>query len=232
MMKPIRLSVLEDNISYHFKDKDLLLLAMTHSSYANEHRIEKLYNNERLEFLGDAVLEIITSDYLFKTYPKHHEGDLTKMRASIVCEQTLALAAGDIELGSYIMLGKGEEKTGGRHRASVVSDAMEALIGALYSDGGLECAKTFIVKYILKDIKNKQLFYDSKTILQEIVQSDYTGELVYVVVGEKGPDHDKRFIVEARVGDKPIGMGQGRTKKAAEQEAAYNALMKTQPIKD
>ncbi len=226
-MQSEHLHKLEAAIGYTFKDFKLLVMSMTHSSYANEHHIDKLYNNERLEFLGDAVLEIITSDYLFSTYPKHHEGDLTKMRASIVCEQTLALAANDISLGEFIMLGKGEEKTGGRGRASVVSDAMEALIGALYLDGGIDSAKDFIVKYILKDIKNKQLFYDSKTILQEIVQSDYTGELAYVVVGEKGPDHDKRFIVEAKVGDKTIGTGQGRTKKAAEQEAAYNALMKT-----
>ncbi len=226
-MESEHLHKLETAIGYTFKDFKLLVMSMTHSSYANEHHIDKLYNNERLEFLGDAVLEIITSDYLFSAYPKHHEGDLTKMRASIVCEQTLAIAAGDISLGEYIMLGKGEEKTGGRGRASVVSDAMEALIGALYLDGGIECAKDFIVRYILKDIKNKQLFYDSKTILQEIVQSDYSGELSYVVVGEKGPDHDKRFIVEARVGEKAIGTGHGRTKKAAEQEAAYNALMKT-----
>ena len=231
-MQSEHLHKLEDSIGYTFKDFKLLVMSMTHSSYANEHHIDKLYNNERLEFLGDAVLEIITSDYLFSAYPKHHEGDLTKMRASIVCEQTLALAANDISLGEYIMLGKGEEKTGGRHRASVVSDAMEALIGALYLDGGIASAKDFIMKYILKDIKNKQLFYDSKTILQEIVQSDYTGELVYVVVGEKGPDHDKRFIVEARVGDSTIGTGQGRTKKAAEQEAAYNALMKTNKDRD
>lgn len=223
-----QLHKLESAIEYKFKKFDYLVQAMTHSSYANEHRIDKLYNNERLEFLGDAVLEIITSEYLFATYPKHHEGDLTKMRASIVCEQTLAVAARDIPLGDYIMLGKGEEKTGGRQRDSVVSDAMEALIGALFLDGGLEAAKEFIIKYILKDIKNKQLFYDSKTILQEIVQSDYTGDLTYEVVGEKGPDHDKRFIVEVRVGDKTIGKGQGRTKKAAEQEAAYNALMKKQ----
>ncbi|MBE6015150.1 MAG: ribonuclease III [Lachnospiraceae bacterium] len=223
-----KLHELEDKIGYTFKNFKHLRRSMTHSSYANEYRIQKIYNNERLEFLGDAVLEIVTSDYLFATYPNHREGDLTKMRASIVCEQTLALAANDIDLGSYILLGKGEEKTGGRHRASVVSDAMEALIGALYLDGGLESAKAFITKYILKDIKNKQLFYDSKTILQEVVQSDYTGELVYEVIGEMGPDHDKRFIVEARVGDEVIGTGHGRTKKAAEQEAAYNALMKTQ----
>lgn len=219
---------LEKKIGYKFNKMEYLINAMTHSSYANEHRIDKLYNNERLEFLGDAVLEIVTSEYLFHAYPKHHEGDLTKMRASIVCEQTLALAAGDIPLGKFLLLGKGEDKTGGRNRASVVSDAMEALIGAIFLDGGLEPAKSFIMKFILKDIKDKQLFYDSKTILQEVVQSDYEGELSYAVVGEEGPDHDKTFIVEARVGDTTIGRGTGRTKKAAEQEAAYNALMKKQ----
>lgn len=219
---------LEKRIGYKFNKLEYLINAMTHSSYANEHRIDKLYNNERLEFLGDAVLEIVTSEYLFHTYPKHHEGDLTKMRASIVCEQTLALSAGSIPLGDYLLLGKGEDKTGGRQRASVVSDAMEALIGAIFLDGGLESAKEFIIKFILTDIKDKQLFYDSKTILQEVVQSDYEGELTYVVVGEEGPDHDKRFIVEARVGEATIGTGTGRTKKAAEQEAAYNALMKKQ----
>lgn len=219
---------LEKKIGYKFNKLEYLINAMTHSSYANEHKIDKLYNNERLEFLGDAVLEIVTSEYLFHTYPKHHEGDLTKMRASIVCEQTLALSAGSIPLGEYLLLGKGEEKTGGRQRASVVSDAMEALIGAIFLDGGLESAKAFIIKFILTDIKDKQLFYDSKTILQEVVQSDYDDELTYVVVGEEGPDHDKRFIVEAKVGENVIGTGTGRTKKAAEQEAAYNALMKKQ----
>ena len=219
---------LEKKIGYKFNKLEYLINAMTHSSYANEHKIDKLYNNERLEFLGDAVLEIVTSEYLFHTYPKHNEGDLTKMRASIVCEQTLALSAGSIPLGEYLLLGKGEEKTGGRQRASVVSDAMEALIGAIFLDGGLESAKAFIIKFILTDIKDKQLFYDSKTILQEVVQSDYDDELTYVVVGEEGPDHDKRFIVEAKVGENVIGTGTGRTKKAAEQEAAYNALMKKQ----
>ena len=220
---------LEKKVGYQFKNFDLITMAMTHSSYANEHKIDKIYNNERIEFLGDAVLEIVTSKFLYTTYPKHHEGDLTKMRASIVCEQTLALSAEEIGLGEYLLLGKGEEKTGGRHRASVVSDAMEALIGAIYLDGGLESASAFIHKYILKGIKDKQLFYDSKTILQEVVQSDYEGqELSYAVVKEEGPDHDKRFVVEARVGDEIIGTGKGRTKKAAEQNAAYNALMKKQ----
>ena len=226
-MKPHELmEELENKIGYRFKNYKLLKQSMTHSSYANEHRINKLTNNERLEFLGDAVLEIITSEYLYKNYPKLHEGDLTKMRASIVCEQTLALSSKEIDLGKYLFLGKGEELTGGRERHSIISDAMEALIGALYLDGGFECAKNFIDKYILCDIKNKQLFYDSKTILQEVVQSDYSEELQYVVVAEEGPDHDKSFVVKAMIGEKEIGMGKGKTKKAAEQQAAYDALMR------
>ena len=148
------------------------------------------------------------------------------MRASIVCEQTLALSSKEIDLGKYLFLGKGEELTGGRERNSIISDEMEALIGALYLDGGFECAKNFIDKYILCDIKNKQLFYDSKTILQEVVQSDYSEELQYVVVAEEGPDHDKSFVVKAMIGEKEIGMGKGKTKKAAEQQAAYDALMR------
>ena len=226
-MKPHELmEELENKIGYRFKNYKLLKQSMTHSSYANEHRINKLTNNERLEFLGDAVLEIITSEYLYKNYPKLHEGDLTKMRASIVCEQTLALSSKEIDLGKYLFLGKGEELTGGRERNSIISDAMEALIGALYLDGGFEGAKNFIDKYILCDIKNKQLFYDSKTILQEVVQSDYSEELQYVVVAEEGPDHDKSFVVKAMIGEKEIGMGKGKTKKAAEQQAAYDALMR------
>ena len=226
-MKPHELmEELENKIGYRFKNYKLLKQSMTHSSYANEHRINKLTNNERLEFLGDAVLEIIPSEYLYKNYPKLHEGDLTKMRASIVCEQTLALSSKEIDLGKYLFLGKGEELTGGRERNSIISDAMEALIGALYLDGGFECAKNFIDKYILCDIKNKQLFYDSKTILQEVVQSDYSEELQYVVVAEEGPDHDKSFVVKAMIGEKEIGMGKGKTKKAAEQQAAYDALMR------
>ncbi|SFA78298.1 ribonuclease-3 [Acetitomaculum ruminis DSM 5522] len=221
------LKELEEKIGYTFKDFKLLKQAMMHSSYANEHRLSKFTNNERLEFLGDAVLEIITSEYLFTNYPKLHEGDLTKMRASIVCEQTLALSARDIQLGKYLFLGKGEDLTGGRERNSIISDAVEALIGALYLDGGYSVASGFINRFILTDIKDKQLFYDSKTILQEIVQSDYHEEVMYALIGEEGPDHDKRFIVSAQLEGREIGRGVGKTKKSAEQEAAYNALMKT-----
>lgn len=214
---------LEELIGHPFRDCGLLQQAMRHSSYANEH---KLSSNERLEFLGDAVLEIVTSEFLYQNYPKLNEGDLTKMRASIVCEQTLALCSKEINLGHFLLLGKGEEMTGGRERSSIVSDAMEALIGALYLDGGIRAAKEFIYKCILKDIKDKQLFCDSKTVLQEVVQGDYAQDVAYTLVGEEGPDHDKRFIVEVSVEDKVLGRGEGRTKKAAEQEAAYNALMR------
>ena len=152
---------------------------MIHSSYSNEHHIDKLKNNERLEFLGDAVLEIVISEFLFHTYKEKPEGELTKMRASMVCEQTLTFCTKEIELGKYLLLGKGEDLSGGRERDSIVSDAMEALIGAIYLDGGFRAAKQFIDRFILKDIEHKQLFYDSKTILQEIVQSQYTETLGY-----------------------------------------------------
>ena len=221
------LKELEGKIGYTFKDKTLFKQALTHSSYANEHRHEGLKDNERLEFLGDAVLEIISSEYLFYNYPDMAESEMTKLRASIVCEPTLALCTHEISLGSYLFLGKGEERTGGRNRDSIVSDAMESVIGAIYLDGGFASAKEFIHKFILKDIEHKKLFYDSKTILQEIVQSDYKGkEIEYVLTGEIGPDHDKKFVVSLVVGDKTLGEGTGRTKKAAEQEAAYRAIIK------
>lgn len=222
----IRLKELEDKISYHFQDKNLLTQALTHSSYANEHRLDHNHCNERLEFLGDAVLEIVTSDFLYHKYTDKPEGDLTKIRASIVCEPTLAYCAEDIQLGSYLFLGKGEDATGGRNRNSVVSDAMEAVIGAIYLDGGFASAKEYIHRFILNDIEHKQLFYDSKTILQEIVQGRQDGELTYEILKEEGPDHNKSFEVRALVGSKEVGRGKGRTKKAAEQLAAYNGILK------
>lgn len=221
------LEELEKKAGYVFQKKELLRQAVTHSSFANEHKYAGVQDNERLEFLGDAVLEIVSSEYLFCHYPNMAEGEMTKLRASIVCEPTLALCTKEIGLSAYLLLGKGEERTGGRNRDSIVSDAMEALIGAIYLDGGFANAKEFIKRFILTDIEHKKLFYDSKTILQEIVQSEYRGrEIAYVLAEETGPDHDKNFVVELMVGEQMLGRGSGRTKKAAEQEAAYHAIMK------
>ena len=214
----------EELIGYTFKNEQLLKQALTHSSYANEKHLKKLSDNERLEFLGDAVLEVISSEYLFQNYPELTEGQLTKLRASIVCEPTLASCTESIRLGEYLFLGKGEDRTGGRMRKSVLSDAMEAVIGAIYLDGGFASAKEFILKYIMTDIEHKHLFYDSKTILQEVVQGEHE-QLTYVLLGETGPDHDKTFEVGVLIGKKEISTGKGHTKKAAEQDAAYQALL-------
>lgn len=222
------LKELEKKIGYHFADIRLLHKALRHSSYANERHLGHLESNERLEFLGDAVLELATSEYLYENEPQMPEGDATKTRASIVCEQSLAFCARDISLGDYILLGKGEELSGGRYRPSITSDAMEALIGAIYLDGGFASAKEFIMKFILNDLEHKKLFFDSKTILQERVQASHEEKLHYELVREEGPDHRKTFVAQAMLGDKVIGEGSGRTKKAAEQEAAYHAL--TRPL--
>ena len=217
---------LEARTGYTFRRPELLRQALVHSSYANEHKMEKSDCNERLEFLGDAVLEVISSDFLFHKYEKKPEGELTKIRASIVCEPTLAFCASQLELGEYLLLGRGEEATGGRHRNSVVSDAMEALIGAIYLDGGFASAKEFVCRFVLDDIEHKQLFYDSKTILQEMVQAMGEEPLSYELIGEKGPDHNKTFEVLVKVGGQEIGRGSGRTKKAAEALAAYQGILK------
>ena len=222
------LNELEKRCGYTFQDKNLFHRALTHSSYANEHKKDKAVCNERLEFLGDAVLEVVSSDFLYHKYPEKPEGELSKIRASLVCEPTLAYCAADLELGSYLLLGKGEEATGGRERNSVVSDAMEALIGSIYLDGGFANAKEFIHRFILNDIEHKQLFYDSKTILQEMVQAKYKETLVYELIKEEGPDHNKSFEVCVKIGDEEIGRGLGRTKKAAEQVAAYHGICKIQ----
>lgn len=226
MKESKKFSELEKKIGYAFQKKEFLINALTHSSYANEHHISYTGNNERLEFLGDAVLEVTSSEFLFHRYPELPEGELTKKRASMVCEPTLALCAREIPLGEYLLLGKGEEATGGRRRDSVVSDAMEALIGAIYLDGGFANAKEFVQKFILNDIENKQLFYDSKTTLQEIVQGRYEEDVRYVLLREEGPDHNKSFYMQALLGEKVLGEGCGHTKKAAEQQAAYCAIKK------
>ena len=186
MLDAKRRKEIEHRIGYTFHNPALLEKALTHSSYSNEHRLGKLNNNERLQFLGDAVLEVVSSEFLYKKYPERPEGELTKQRASMVCEQTLALCARDLELGSYLLLGRGEDMTGGRERASVTSDAMEAMIGAIYLDGGFANAKEYIDRFILNDIENKQLFFDSKTILQEIMQGEMECEPVYELTGEEG----------------------------------------------
>ena len=220
-----KMKVLEEKIGYTFRDPALLQTAMMHSSYTNENHIPKHRCNERLEFLGDAVLELVSSEFLFRKSPKMPEGRLTRLRASMVCESSLAMCAADIGLGEYLYLGKGEEATGGRQRDSVTSDAMEALIGAVYLDGGFTNAKEFIHRFVLTDLEDKQLFYDSKTILQEIVQAGGNGRVSYRLTGEEGPDHDKSFCVEVKIGDAVFGSGKGRTKKAAEQQAAYQAIL-------
>ncbi|MDY5845330.1 MAG: ribonuclease III [Bariatricus sp.] len=220
------LNELESSIGYKFKNDRLLRHAMTHSSYVNEKRLKKTDCNERLEFLGDAVLELVSSEYLFFENKTRPEGELTKMRASMVCEPSLAFCARDLDLGSFLLLGKGEEATGGRKRDSVTSDALEALIGAIYLDGGFANAKEFILKHVLNDLEGKRLFYDSKTILQEIVQGNIDQGITYHLIDEVGPDHNKSFKVEVLIGDTSYGMGTGRTKKAAEQEAAYHAILK------
>lgn len=221
-----KLNELEKKIGYHFSDFSNLEHAMSHSSFCNEQKMNRLMNNERLEFLGDAVLELVTSEFLYLNYPKMPEGEATRKRASMVCEQTLALCAKEIDLGSYLYLGKGEELTGGRERASVTSDAMEALIGAIYLDGGFTSAKEFVEKFVLNGIEEKQLFYDSKTTFQEMMQSITTEPIHYELTGEEGPDHCKTFTVELFVGERSAGCGSGKSKKAAEQAAAYDAILK------
>lgn len=224
-MKPMKLEKLEQTIGYSFLDKNLLLLALTHSSYANEHKRKKKTNNERLEFLGDAVLELTISDYLFHQYPEQNEGKLTKLRSSLVCEYTLALCARDLSLGNYLLLSKGEDITGGRERDSILSDAFEAVIGAIYLDGGIEEAKEFIYEFLLKDVEDKTLFYDAKTILQELVQARNLGKLSYELLEESGPDHSKNFTVQVNINGAIFAAGSGKTKKAAEQIAAYETIL-------
>lgn len=218
-----KLMELQGAIGYHFHDVTLLEHALSHSSYANEKRLGRAGSNERLEFLGDAVLELVSSEFFFKLYADKPEGDLTKIRASFVCEPALAYCAEQFHLGEYLLLGKGEEATGGRSRASIISDAFEALIGGIYLDGGFASAKEVIDRFILSDIEGKQFFYDSKTILQEEVQKE--GQSVeYLLISEHGPDHQKTFTVAVFVDEKEYARASGTSKKNAEQLAAYETL--------
>lgn len=215
----------EQKIGYTFKNKDLLIQAFTHSSLVNEQKINKKPDYERLEFLGDAVLEMISSAYLYKTYPDKKEGEMSKIRASLVCEPALAYCSEQINIKKYIQLGKGEEATGGRNKESIIADVMEAVIGALFLDGGIEESKRFIDNFVLTNADSMQMFSDSKSILQEITQGQNLGNIRYEICGESGPEHDKIFEVRVFVGDKNLGEGTGKTKKAAEQKAAYQAIL-------
>lgn len=219
------LEKLEEQIGYCFQDKHLLQQALTHTSYTNERKINKTASYERLEFLGDAVLELVSSEALFKQNPRLSEGELTKMRAAMVCEPSLAFCARDLNVVPFIKLGKGELYTGGRGRDSISADVMEALIGAIYLDGGMEQARSFIEKHIMADLEDKQLFYDSKSTLQELMQGKLRKEFCYELLDESGPEHHKCFRVQVRMEDEILGEGTGKSKKAAEQQAAYKALL-------
>ena len=213
MLSDYTMEQLEERIGYKFGNQMLLKQAVTHSSFANEQRINRGENYERLEFLGDAVLELVSSDFLFREHAAMPEGRLTQLRASLVCEPALAFCARDLDLEKFILLGRGEEVTGGRARDSIVSDVMEAVIGAVYLDGGMESAKAFIYRFILSDLEDRQLFYDSKSKLQEKVQGRLKKELHYVLEEEAGPEHDKTFYVSVYVEEEKLGTGTGRTKR-------------------
>lgn len=215
---------LEGKLGYTFLDLHLLDTALTHSSYANEQGPGHKYN-ERLEFLGDSVLGFITADKFFHAFRDIPEGRLTKLRASTVCEESLFEFAKQIDLGDYLLLGKGEDKNGGRERASIVSDAFEAVIAAIYLDGSIDPAREFVLRFVMTAVEEKTItFKDYKTKLQEIIQKNPEEQLQYVLAGESGPDHNKRFEVEVHLNSNVIGRGIGRTKKQAEQEAAREAL--------
>ncbi len=215
----------EEEIRYTFKNKELITEALSHSSYANEKKKSR-QSNERLEFLGDSVLSIVVSQYLFEHFTHLPEGELTKIRASLVCEKSLHDFAKQINLGDHILLGKGEENTGGRQRVSILADAFEAVIAAVFLDGGLEAARKHILRFIPKDIDSRKSvsFSDHKTILQEIIQKNPEEKIEYRLVGQSGPDHNKAFKVQVYLNSNVIGTGIGRSKKEAEQMAAKEAL--------
>ncbi len=214
---------LEKNIGYEFKDKELLRLALTHSSYANEKGNKR--DNERLEFLGDSVLGFITAEYLFKSLSDRPEGELTKLRANAVCEKSLAQFAAEINLGEHVLLGKGEIMTGGRERPSILSDAFESVIAAIYLDGGMDQAEKFVLRFVSKTTTDTVQATDYKTLLQEVIQKNPDEHLTYSLAAQSGPDHDKTFTVEVFLNSNCIGTGNGHSKKKAEQAAAREALI-------
>lgn len=216
------ISAFEEIIGYTFKDKELLKTALTHSSYANENKLHE--DNERLEFLGDSVLGFVTAEYLFSQFKNRPEGELTKLRAAVVCEKSLFKFAEKISLGQYIYMGKGEDHSGGRNRPSIVSDAFEAVIAAMYLDGGIEVVKPYILGFIAEAVKREASFKDNKSLLQEEIQKNKGNTISYEEIGESGPDHDKTFIFAVKLNGEVIGKGEGRSKKEAEQAAAGDAL--------
>ena len=217
---------IEQNIQYEFNNKSLLKQALSHSSFINEMKKTGMESYERLEFLGDAVLELITSEFLFENYKELTEGQLTKLRASIVCEFTLSAVSEMLQFGEYVLLSKGEELTGGRNRSSILCDLFESVLGAIYLDGGMEPARAYVKTFLLTDIENKSLFYDAKTTLQEMVQKDGKGVVTYEILEESGPDHNKKFVTEVSVDGVPLAQGEGSSKKNAQQMAAYKAILK------
>ena len=218
----MKIKEFEGGIGYEFKNKDFIKTALTHSSYANERGLGEC--NERLEFLGDSVLGIVTAEYFYHNLNHLPEGEMTKKRAACACEKSLYKFAKEINLGRYIFLGRGEENMGGRDRASILADAFEAVIAAIYLDGGLQNARDFVLRFVKKAANENISLKDYKTELQEIIQKNPDEHLSYVLVGESGPDHDKRFEVEVMLNSNVIGCGMGRSKKLAEQEAARQAL--------
>lgn len=217
---------LEEKLGYRFKNIGLLEHAMTHSSYANEHRSAGITSNERLEFLGDSVLGMVVAEYLFATHPNMPEGELTRTRAALVCETSLYEVARTLNLGRYLRLGKGEDAGGGRTRPSILADATEATLAAVYLDGGMESVRPIIQTYILDKEQEKSVDRDYKTALQELVQRHPGQAISYKLVWETGPDHARVFVMEVSVGGKPVGVGRGRSKKEAEQMSAKAALEK------
>ena len=219
------MKVLQNNLGYTFKDEALLINALTHSSYANEAR-DGVTSNERLEFLGDSVLSVIVSDYLYKQFGNLPEGELTKLRASLVCEKSLCGFSRELNIGEFLRLGKGEEKGGGRERDSILADAFEAVLAAIYLDSDLETARSLVMRFVLKELKHTddEVFKDYKTALQEIIQRNPEEYVTYILIGESGPDHDKLFEVAVHLNSNVIGKGKGKSKKQAEQMAAKQAL--------
>ncbi|MCD8145714.1 MAG: ribonuclease III [Clostridiales bacterium] len=219
------MKTLEEKLGYHFRDPSLLENALTHSSYANEHHMGSIHSNERLEFLGDSVLGMVTADSLYHTFPDLPEGELTRLRANLVCEGSLAMVARQLDLGSYLKLGKGEAGGGGGQRPSIIADAVEAVLAAVYLDGGISQARRIVQRFILSNIDQVQeASRDHKTYLQELVQRKSGQSLSYRLIGESGPDHNKTFTMEVLLNGVSVGSGSGRSKKEAEQMAAKAAI--------